>query len=307
MLLEKLGGYVLLMAAGYFLRRLGTSKRIFRLFNRAVFYLLFPLVVVYNIWSSQGSGGIDGAMLGFSLAAVTATVAAGFFLWRRAPVAQNQKPVMIQAMFRCGVTTYTMTFFLPLIPPEERGAVLLCTTLVTTFFNLPSVLVFSAFDPQKGKLGKRLWEAVKNPCLIACAAGGLLLLSPLSPPEGLEPAVEAVREVSGVLTFLCVGASLQGGLSQAADGRLVLTGVLLRLAVVPLLGLTAAVVLGFRGWVLLVFCGLFSGACTANGHVIALEMGGDGPLSGKLVCLTQILAPFVIMGWALALDQLGFL
>lgn len=215
---------------------------------------------------------------------------------------------MIQAMFRCNMTVYTMAFLLPMLDSALHGPVLLCTTLVTVFFNLPSVAVFTAFQKNAVSLRHRLVRIFTTPCVIAGVLGLGLMASGLPTVPWLGDVTDVFREICNWFGFLCVGASLytQSG-ANSVNRPLVMRGLLLRFLVLPVIGLSVAVLLGFRGAWLFILCPLFAGPCTGNGHAIALEMGGDGALSGALVFWTQLLAPFVLFCYMSLLSLLGFM
>ena len=78
-----------------------------------------------------------------------------------------------------------------------------------------------------------------------------------------------------------------------------------RLAVVPAVFVTAAIVLGFRGMELAGLFLVFASPTATASYPMAKELGGNGELAGLGVAVSNVGSLFTIFLWVAALKYFG--
>ncbi|HCP14740.1 MAG TPA: AEC family transporter, partial [Peptococcaceae bacterium] len=85
--------------------------------------------------------------------------------------------------------------------------------------------------------------------------------------------------------------------------RQVLTGVLGRLILVPVLLLPTAIMLGFRGLELAGLLALFASPSAVSSFTMAKQMDGDSELAGQLVVYSSAFSILTMFLWIVILRQ----
>jgi len=82
------------------------------------------------------------------------------------------------------------------------------------------------------------------------------------------------------------------------------SGVALRLVLIPLAFVAGAVLLGFRGQELCALMILFAAPVAVSSYPMAVAMGADGDFAAQMVAWTTVLCLPTIFLWTLALNFL---
>ena len=145
----------------------------------------------------------------------------------------------------------------------------------------------------------------KNPTVIATVLGISVNLLKIVIPDLL---LEVVQDLSGLttpLSFLSIGVTLK--LGQVEKKRYLISGILLRLILVPAAILPLAVLFGFRGQELCALMILFAAPVAVSSYPMAVAMGADGDLAAQLVAYTTVLCLPTIFLWTLLLNAMGWM
>ncbi|MET1079427.1 MAG: AEC family transporter [Pseudomonas sp.] len=176
-------------------------------------------------------------------------------------------------------------------PPGLTLAALMLALMVPAV-NLMSVWALTA---ERG-IGPRalLLPILKNPLILACAAGALANLSGLGLPGGSDRLLGLLAAASLPLGLLCVGAALRPEQLHGERWSLGLN-CLLRLLGMPLLawGVARGLQLPVLESNLLILFFALPTAPTA--YVLTRQLGGDSQLMAGLITLQTLLAGFSLM------------
>lgn len=78
-----------------------------------------------------------------------------------------------------------------------------------------------------------------------------------------------------------------------------------KLIIVPLIMLTAAVLLGFKGEALVCLLVVFGAPVAVSSFAMAQQMGGDEKLAAQLVVMTSAFCLLTLFMWIFALNSFG--
>ena len=160
--------------------------------------------------------------------------------------------------------------------------------------NVISVVVLSAFAtrapnaPAPDAL-RVLRQCASNPLIVACAIGLLINLTGLGLPDVVAGLLDLIGRAALPIGLLAVGAGLRfefGG----GQGRALAVSTGLKLAVLPLVTLVLAWMLGVAGTPLVIAV-LFNALPTASSsYILARQMGGDAPLMATIITAQTLIA-----------------
>ena len=268
---------------GYALKRLGfPGDEFWPAAERATYYLFFPALLFGNL--ARGDfGNMATAPMALVLATAVLLVAGALLaLRRRLPFDGPGFTSVFQGAIR--PNTYVgLAGASALYGP--RGLTLAALVIVTLIplVNLLCVPTVSRYG-SRGR--KSAWasvlEVVRNPLILACAAGfaGGALALPF--PRFLFDVVDILARTALPLALLAVGAGLRfGGMASRARGIAVSSAS--KLVVLPLLTLAGLRLLGVSGEpavVALLFTAL---PTSASSYILARQLGGDETLMAAII------------------------
>ena len=178
-------------------------------------------------------------------------------------------------------------------------------------YNVAAVLLLTLLSPEGGHLdrktlGRALREIVKNPIILAIAAGVAWSLLGIPLPDILGRAVANLGATATPLGLLALGASID--LKKAVTlWRPTLVSSIFKLAVFVAAFLPAAIWLGYRDELLVAILVMLGSPATVSSFTMARSMGHEGTLSADAVMMTTICSAFTFTSWLYLLRMLGFI
>ncbi len=295
----------IIMALGYLAKLTGALSRAdVPNINKAAFRFFMPLLLFYNIYTSDLSSSVKPGLIAYAVVGVLAAYGLCLLYVLLTEKAPERRGVMIQGLYRSNFVIIGLPIAQSLMGGEQLGTVAVLIAIVVPLFNVLAVITLEIFNGQKLKIGAILLDIIKNPLIIGSAAGILALLVKLRLPPF---AVTVLKDMAGATTPLLLfllGAFFQfGGLKKyAADIAKVCVG---RLIIVPGIFLTLGMLLGFRGVDFVSLIGIFGSATAIASFTMAQQMGGEAELAGDIVVMTSAACSFTLFGWSFLFKSLG--
>ena len=294
-----------MMAVGYGAKRLlGLDKDSVRRFNSLVFHTLLPLMLFNNIYNSNIRGGVSVRCLGLALAVLMALFLATWFLVKRVEPANDQRGVMIQASFRSNFLLLGMPLIRELCPRADLATVSVMLAVVVPCYNVLAVITLETFSRKQIDVRKILLGIVKNPLIIASAAGILLNLSGLRLPECLSSPIAQLGASASPVALLLLGAQFEFR-DVSVHRRNLAVCTVLRLVVFPGMALPLAALAGLRGPEFAVLISMFATPTAVASFSMATQMGGNPELAASAVTLTTLLSAGTMFLWIFLFKSLG--
>ena len=270
------------------------------LFRSFLFFSLFN-----NVRNADFSGADSGKLLLFGPLAILCLFGLLMLSVPRIVRDRRQAPVAIQAMFRSNFVLLGMAYAEQLCGPENVGPVSLLVAVIVPLFNLLAVLAFELLRGGKVNYGEMLLSILKNPLIIASILGAICALLKITFPEYLDKPMKALGSAATPFAMVLVGASLTLK-SLEKNRKLVLSVSAVRLLLVPLLIVPAAVLLGIRDAALVGIMTATAAPTAVVSVAMSYELGGDGELAAEIVATTSLLSLVTMFLWVLALRGLGY-
>ena len=295
----------LVMAAGWFCRRIGMmNDKTTSQLNNLVFRVFLPMSLCKSLMSVE-----PGAMASpKALLVAFCGIVGGFFLGLAlVPRMESENPrrgVVIQSFFRSNYAIFGIPVCEALFPNGDGGVAAMMVIATVPVFNALAVVALELYRGGKMSPKKTLIGIAKNPLILGCAAGILLMLLPFDLPEFAVSTIGKLAAASSPLALFVLGASIN---LQSIKGNLrslaFASGV--RLVAVPLVMLPIAYALGLRGAEFATLMIVFGSPCAVSSYTMAAQMDGDEELAAQAVMLTTVLSSVTIFAMIFMFKQFG--
>ena len=295
----------LIIAVGYTVKRLGwIGPEEVRRFNKVCFYTFMPVMLFYNIYTSDFSHAVRLPYALFVLGMALAMILLAFLITLAAEKTPERRGVMIQAAFRSNFVLLGLPIAEELLPGANFGITALMIAIVVPIYNMMSVVVLEYFRGGKPKLGEVLLAVIRNPLIIASIVGLLMKVLHITLPEVLVSFAGKMNSAATPLILLLLGASFETR-EVARYKKELLVCVGLRLVVFPGAILTLAAALGLRDIEFVTVLAMTAAPTAVNSFNMAQQLGGDSQLAGSAVVVSTAASFFTLFVWITLFKQLG--
>ena len=295
----------LIIAVGYTVKHLGwIGPEEVRRFNKVTFYTFMPVMLFYNIYTSDFSQAVRLPYALFVVGAALGMVAVSFAVTLLAEKMPERRGVMIQAAFRSNFVLLGLPIAAELLPEGNLGVTALMVAIVVPIYNMMSVVVLEYFRGGKPRAGEVLLAVVKNPLILGSVAGLLVQALHITLPEVLVSFAGKMNSAATPLILLLLGASLETReIARYKKELLVCVG--LRLVVFPGALLTLSMLMGLRDIEFVTVLAMTAAPTAVNSFNMSQLLGGDSQLAGSAVVVSTAASFFTLFVWITLFKQLG--
>lgn len=298
---------IVYMLVGGLIRRWGIlSQENFKALNGMVFRIFIPLTLFFNVYQADLKESIQGEVFGFVFAAVLVTFAVCWITVSRMVRDGSDAATIIQGMYRSNYVLFGNYVAMSLCGKSGIALVAALAALVVPMFNILAVILFECKRGGSLHLSEIFINICKNPLVEAGVLGCVFQLLHIRIPELLLDPLMTLGEIATPLALVTLGGLLS--FDSLLRHRMYLLVInVIRLVVIPLMWLTAAVLLGMRGEVLVAVLAIFASPTAVASAPMAQAMGGNGALAGEIVATTTTFCIGSIFLFVFGLSSLGLL
>ena len=295
----------LIIALGFGVKRLGwIGSEDVRRFNKVCFYTFMPVMLFYNIYTSDFSHAVRLPYALFVVGMALAMILLAFLITLAAEKTPERRGVMIQAAFRSNFVLLGLPIAAELLPEGNLGVTALMVAIVVPIYNMMSVVVLEYFRGGKPRAGEVLLAVVKNPLILGSVAGLLVQALHITLPEVLVSFAGKMNSAATPLILLLLGASFETReIARYKKELLVCVG--LRLVVFPGAILTLSMLMGLRDIEFVTLLAMTAAPTAVNSFNMAQQLGGDSQLAGSAVVVSTAASFFTLFVWITLFKQLG--
>lgn len=304
---------ILTVLLGYILKKAGLfDENLICGLNQLCFQALLPIMLFYNIQSSDFYSGFDFSFVLYGIGSILIIYILLWFITPRFIQDRSSCSSVIHAVFRSNFLQIGYMLALRLFNDNviPYASVMLAFTI--PLFNLLAVILLTYFGMEKGAncrgfvLRKVAQGTIRNHLFIASLLGLFFSLCKISLPVFLGDTLKNVGSIANILCLLMIGAQfdpvqLKGNLRIAAIATAV------KLILIPAVFCGVAIWLNFRGEQLGVIFLLLCAPSAVNSYIMAKSMNGDAILAGQIVVLSTIVSAFTIFGGTFLLRSWQFI
>lgn len=295
----------LLMLIGYVIKGIKlVDKKVFDGINKIVFKIFLSTLLFYNLYSTKTAEIFNLRLIAFAILGTLLVFFAGYFLVMHIAKENPKRGVILQAIFRSNYAILGIPLVEYICNGVSSGLSSLMVAFVVPCFNVLAVVTLVRFGGEKVSAKKLLKGIITNPLIIGCVLGMICLVLHIKFPPIIEKTVIDVSKIATPLAIIVLGASFS---FKSIKGyvREILIAVSARLVFVPLIAITAAALLGFRGEELACLLVTFGSPVAVSSFAMAQQMGGDETLAGHVVVISSAFCLLTLFVWIFVLSALG--
>jgi hypothetical protein len=292
---------------GYAIKQFGImGTQAFKEMNNVTFRIFLPILLFMNIYHADLDTTVSFELIGFALGSLSLLFLISMMVVPRLEPENRKRGVLVQAICRSNFIIFGLPVATTLFGPDSAGGASVLVGVVVPFVNTLSVVTLEYFRGARPDARKILKGIFANPLIIGAFAALVLVLLDVRLPLVVDEFLAEMARIATPLALIILGGSVT--FSSVGQNRTQLAGgIVTRLVLVPLFGLTAAVLFGFRDADLVILMAMFSSPAAVSSYTMALQMEGDGELAGQLVVFTTIFSILTIFIWVYLLMVFHFI
>lgn len=289
---------------------------LFRLFSLAdgptmkkvdnmIFKVFMPMVSFYNIYKTDFGAFSNWGYILYGVAVLILLLLVAMFLvpkWvHPTPTAASYG----QTLFRSNYLIFGTAVAESIYGFGNFGMVTLLGSIAIPLFNAEAAILLEKARNGSASGKKLLLAVVKNPTVIATILGLSVNFTGIILPEMVLDVVQDLTGLTTPLSFLSIGVTLS--LGAVTKKKYLISATVLRLIVLPVVFLSIAVLLGFRGQELCALMILFGAPVAVSSYPMAVAMDADGEFAAQMVAYTTVFCLPTIFVFTLVLNAMGWL
>ena len=295
----------ILLVIGYLVRRTGLLKdeEVHR-FNHMVFLVFFPPLMFQNLYGNNDGFLPDGKLLLFAVPFILCVILLSIPLVKKIENNPRSQGAMIQAVYRSNFILMGLPVAINIFGKGNVSQTALLIAVIVPMYNVVSVIILESFRGSKPDIGQILKKVATNPIILGAVAGILAILLGITLPKPIATTVEWMADVTTPMALILLGASFDITTVKGQKRNLVFC-ILMRLLVVPAVGLSLAALLGFRGVEFVALIAMLATPMAVSSYTMADSMDSDGELAGNCVIFSTPLSCITLFFWLFLFKSLG--
>ena len=177
-------------------------------------------------------------------------------------------------------------------------------------YNIYAVILLQSTSPDqshgKGNVRKTALAVLKNPIIIGVVLGLLSSILKIDYPQVIDTSLNYLSRMASPLALICIGAEFDFTSARSAL-KYSVTASAVKIVVLPVLFVTAAVLMGFRGESLIAIFVMLSGATTPTAYIMARQYGHEGMITASAIVLTTLGSIFTLTLFLFILKSMAFI
>jgi len=278
---------LILLILGVTFRRTGLIDQHFiNIANSFVFNITLPCLLFFGIARTPLAQATNIPLFLFGVLITLASVVL-FWLFSRVLIEQDKRGIFIQGAFRGNLGIIGIALVLNAYGSEMLAVASLYMALIAIIDNPLAILIL------KPK-GHRPYKSIlTNPIIIAVVLGLIFSGLQVPIPTFLNESGQYLAQMTLPLALICIGGSLYWQNFQN-HRKEVIWATLCKLLIMPLLGTTLAIKLGFTGQELGLIYLMLSSPTAVSSYIMAKKMTQHGIIAAEIIALSTALSPVII-------------
>lgn len=272
--------------------------------NRAVFQVMFPFMMFYNIYSADFTGVILPGYFAFCFGMLLLVYFLGVDFTLLVEKDNYSRGALIQAIYRGNFVLMGIPIMNNLMGEEAMGLTTIMVAIIVPSYNVLAVVTLEVLRGGDLHAASILKKILTNPLIFGALIGILAALAGLKLPAVLEKPIGQVASAATPVALLIMGASFH--FSSIRDNwRNLIFGVIGKLIVSPGIALSIGYSIGLRGIPLALLIVMFGAPCAVSGYTMAQQMDSNGELAAGCLIFTSLFSCVSICAWIFLFKQLG--
>ncbi len=280
--------------------------------DKFVFNIALPSMLFLDLVETEAISSFDFRFVGFCIGGILAVFV---LLCIFVPIFcrdNAKRGAAIQGIYRSNFAILGTSVVMNMFGESAAGPVAMVLPITVITFNILAVIALSVFAPKNkqlspGELIKTIiLNIIKNPLIIALVIGLLFLLTGLKLPVILEGSLGYVSNATLALALMSLGANIEPKHIKESFVPAIASS-LCKTVLVPIVMVTVAALVGFRGVELGIILILFSSPTAVSSYIMAKNMGSDYNLASQILLYTTVLSVFTMFIGIFIVKSLGLI
>lgn len=272
--------------------------------NKAIFQIMFPFTMFYNIYSADFTGVILPGYFAFCMLMLAFIYVLSVAVTLAVEKDNYSRGAMVQAIYRGNFVLMGLPLMQNLMGDEALGLTTFMLAITVPLYNIIAVVTMEIFRGGDLHMMSLLKKILENPLVLGALVGFVFVLTGIKLPAAVEKPVAQLSSSVTPVALLIMGASFR--LSSVGENlKDLIIGIIGKLLVGPAIALTAGYLLGYRGIPLALLIIMFGAPCSVSGYPMAQQMGSNGELAAGCLIFSSMFSCITICGWIFIMKQLG--
>lgn len=273
--------------------------------DKLIFNVFMPMLSFYNIYKTDFAKLTHVGYIVFGCGILML-----LFIGSMLIVPKFVKPMptaasLGQAIFRTNYLIFGAAVAESIYGAGNFGMVTLLGAVAVPMYNAQAAILLERARNGNASPKKLALAIIKNPTVIATVLGISVNLLGIVLPVLVLDVVQDLASLTTPLSFLSIGVTLK--LGAVEKKTYLVSGILLRLILVPLAVMPLAILCGFRGQELCALMILFAAPTAVSSYPMAVAMDADGDFAAQMVAYTTIFCLPTMFLWTLLLNTMGWM
>ncbi|HAE17029.1 MAG TPA: hypothetical protein DCG51_10850 [Erysipelotrichaceae bacterium] len=297
----------LIMILGALTRKLGTvSEKSFKDFNWVVFHYCLPISLFMNIVNADLNSISNFSLVVFAVVSILIIIGVSVLLTRNSSLPDEKLGVIIQGLFRTNFAILGIPIVEGIYGTGNAAVASVMIAFVLPVFNIMAVLVLQKYSGKQADLKMTLMNVLKNPLIIGALIGAVFKILHIPVPSLALNTIQSFNRMTTPLSLFVLGGCFNYT-SLADNKKLLGIYTMLKMIIIPVIVLGAAVMIGYRGEELVTLLVLFGGPAAISSYTMAAQMGLDGDLASQCVVISTIVVVVTMFLFVMSFSALGLL
>lgn len=297
----------LIMGLGYAAKALKwIDDKSAKVMNALIFKIFLPILLCNNIRNADISQLANPGVFIYVAVGLCVLFGVSMLLMPFFSKDGRRTGVLVQGICRANYAFLGLPLIAAMFPGQDTSVASLMVAITVPFYNALSVVALEIYRGGQIKPGKILKNIAKNPLIIGCVVGLVLLLAGIKLPTVLDKAMTDVGKAATPMALFLLGASFSFS-AVRGNGRDLSFAVAMKLVIVPLIFVGIALLLGFRDVPLASVLIAFGAPTAVSSFTMAQQMDGDDVLAGQIVVFTTLLSVVSLVAFIFVFKQMGWL
>ena len=297
----------LIMILGALTRKLGTvSEKSFKDFNWVVFHYCLPISLFMNIVNADLNSISNFSLVVFAVVSILIIIGVSVLLTRNSSLPDEKLGVIIQGLFRTNFAILGIPIVEGIYGTGNAAVASVMIAFVLPVFNIMAVLVLQKYSGKQADLKMTLMNVLKNPLIIGALIGAVFKILHIPVPSLALNTIQSFNRMTTPLSLFVLGGCFNYT-SLADNKKLLGIYTMLKMIIIPVIVLGAAVMIGYRGDELVTLLVLFGGPAAISSYTMAAQMGLDGDLASQCVVISTIVVVVTMFLFVMSFSALGLL
>lgn len=297
----------LMVAIGMLLRIIKlTDEPTMKKVDKLIFNVFMPMLSFYNIYKTDFTKLENVSYILFGAGFVMVLFLIAMFLVPKIVKPMPTAASMGQAIFRSNYLIFGAAVAESIYGAGNIGKLTLMSAVIVPMYNALAAILLERARNSSASPKKLLLAIAKNPTVISTILGIAINLLGITVPVLVLDVVQDLAGLTTPLSFLSIGVTLKLG-AGVVNKRYLVSGVVLRLILIPLAILPLAIFCGFRGQEMCALMILFASPTAVSSYPMAVAMDADGDFAAQMVAYTTVFCLPTIFLWTLLLNSMGWI